>query len=69
MRFMNFKVDVIEKIIIGVNRQNAPNILFHPAIDRHFLELIPRSGKKDKPQKRCQVCLEEGRRKERRYQY
>ena len=69
MRFMNFKLDVIEKIIIGVNRQNAPNILFHPAIGRHFLELIPRSGKKDKPQKQCQICHEEGRRKERRYQY
>ena len=27
MRFMNFKLDVIEKIIIGVYRQNAPNIL------------------------------------------
>ena len=68
MRFMNFKLDVIEKIIIGVNRQNAPNILFHPAIGRHFLELIPRSGKKDNPQKQCQICHEEGGRKERRYQ-
>ena len=39
-RFMNFKLDVIEKIIIRVNRQNAPNILLHPAIGRHFLEII-----------------------------
>ena len=47
MRFMNFKLDVIEKIIIRVNRQNAPNICLHPAIGRHFLELIiPRSEKK-----------------------
>ena len=41
MRFMNFKPDVIEKIIIRINRQNAPNILSHPAIGRHCLELIP----------------------------
>ena len=41
MRFMNFKLDVIEKIIVGVNCQNAPNILLHPGIGRHFLELIP----------------------------
>ena len=77
MRFMNFKLDVIEKIIIGVYRQNAPNILctqpsdwhsMHTAIDRHFLELIPRSEKKEKPQKRCQICHEEERRKETRYQ-
>ena len=57
---MNFKLDVIEKIIIRVNRQNAPNILLHPAIGRHFLELIPRSEKKEKPQKQCQICHEEG---------
>ena len=37
MRFMNFKLDTIEKIIIGVNCQNTPNILSHPAIGRHFL--------------------------------
>ena len=49
MRFMNFKLDVIEKIIIGVNRQNAPNILLHPAIGRHFLELIPRSERRKSP--------------------
>ena len=68
MRFMNFKLDVIEKIIVGVNRQIAPNILSHPAIGRHFLELIPGSEKKEKPQKRCQICHEEGRRREMRYQ-
>ena len=56
MWFMNFKLDVIEKITLGVNRQNAPNILSHPAIVRHFLELIPQSEKKEKPQKRCQIC-------------
>ena len=60
MQFMNFKLDVIEKIIIRVNRQNAPTILLHPAIGRHFLELIPRSEKKEKPQKQCQICHEEG---------
>ena len=53
---MNFKLDVIEKITLGVNRQNAPNILSHPAIVRHFLELIPQSEKKEKPQKQCQIC-------------
>ena len=37
MRFMDFKLDIIEKIIIGVNCQNTPNILSHPAIGRHFL--------------------------------
>ena len=68
MRFMNYKLDVIEKIISGVNRQNAPNILLHPAIGRHFLELIHRSEKKEKPQKRCQISHEEGRRKETGYQ-
>ena len=68
MRFMNFKLDVTEKIIIGVNRQNTPDILSHPAIGKHFLELIPQSEKKEKPQKRCQTCHEEGRRKETRYQ-
>ena len=68
MRFMNFKLDVIEKIIIGVNRQNAPNILSHPVIGIRFLELIPRSEKKEKPQKRCQICHKEGRKKETRYQ-
>ena len=59
--FMNFKVDVIEKIIIGVDCQNTPNMLSHPAIGRHFLEQIPRSEKKEKLQKRCQICHEEGR--------
>ena len=68
MQFMNFKLDVIEKIIIGVNRQNAPNILSHPAIRRHFLELTPWSEKKEKPQKQCQICHEEGQRKEMCYQ-
>ena len=58
MRFMNYKLDVIEKVISGVNRQNAPNILLHPAIGRHFLELIHQSEKKEKPQKRCQICHE-----------
>ena len=67
-QFMNFKLDVIEKIIIGVNRQNAPNILLHPAIGRHFLEIILWSEKKEKLQKRCQICHEEGRRKETCYQ-
>ena len=51
MWFMNFKLDVIEKIIIRVNRQNAPNIFLHPAIGRHFLELIPWIEKKEKLQK------------------
>ena len=68
MRFINFKLDVIEKIIIGVNRQNAPTIFSHPAIGRHVLELIPQSEKKENQQKRCQICHKEGRRKETRYQ-
>ena len=68
MWFLNFKLDVIGKIVIGVNRQNAPNILSHPAIGRHYSELIPRSEKKEKLQKRCQICHEEGRRKETHYQ-
>ena len=67
MRFMNFKLDVIEKIIIRINRQNAPNILSHLAIGRHCLELIPRSEKKEKLQKRCQICHDETQRKETRY--
>ena len=50
---MNFKLDIIEKIIIGVNRQNAPYILSHQAIGRHFLEIITQSEKKEKLQKRC----------------
>ena len=65
---MNFKLDVIEKIVVGVIHQNALNILSHPAIDRYFLELIPQSEKKEKMQKRCQICHEEGRRKETHYQ-
>ena len=68
MRFINFKLYVIEKIIIGVNRQNAPNIFSHPAIGRHVSELIPRSEKKENQQKRCQIYHKEGRRKETRYQ-
>ena len=64
MRFMNFKLDVIEKIIIRINRQNAPNILSHPDIGKHCLELIPRSEKKEKLQKRCQICHDETQRKE-----
>ena len=68
MWFMNFKLDVIVKISIGVNRQNAPNILSHQDIGRHFLEIIPGSEKKEKSQKRFQICHEEGRRKETCYQ-
>ena len=37
MRFKDFKLDDIEKIITGVNRQNTPNILSHPVISRDFL--------------------------------
>ena len=37
MRFKDFKLDDIEKIIIGVNRQNTPIILLHPVIGRDFL--------------------------------
>ena len=43
---------------------------FHslPNVDRHFLELLPPTDKKEKTQKRCVICTKEKKRKESRYQ-
>ena len=39
-----------------------------PNVGRQFLELVPLTDKKEKPQKRCVVCTKEKKRKESRYQ-
>ena len=44
------------------NFQSLPNA------GRHFLELVPPTDQKEKPQKRCVVCTKEKKRREGRYQ-
>ena len=68
MRFMNFKMAVIESTITRANLSTDSDVYELPTIGRHFLELVPPTEKKQSPTKRCVECTKRGIRKEGRYQ-
>ena len=69
LRFMHYKLDVIEKTINRAKNAAAASQEYHvPTTGRHFLELIPSTTKKSNPQKKCVECTKKGIRKESRYQ-
>ena len=68
IRFMNFKMEAIDKIITRARLNSESNLFENPKIGRHFLEIIPPTEQKANPQKRCVECTKKGKREESRYQ-
>ena len=58
--FMNYKMDIIEATINRARIAEDPTIFNMPTVGRHFMELIPPTEKKAKPQKRCAICTTKG---------
>ena len=59
MRFMNFKMEVIERTVTRA-RLTEDNMFEHPITGQQFLEDIPSTKKKQNPQKRCVECTKRG---------
>ena len=68
LRFMEFKLDIVEKTISAIRAANIPQIYHVLQVGRHFLELLPATEKKSNQQKKCVVCTKKRVRKESRYQ-
>ena len=66
--FMNYKMDMIEATINSVRLVEGSTIFNMPSVGRHFMELIPATEKKAKPQKRCVICTTKEMGKESHYQ-
>ena len=62
MRFLAFKLEIIESIITK-NQLPELQIYEHPKLGRHYLELIPPMEKKATPQKRCAAVQSQTREK------
>ena len=56
LRFMQFKLHIVEKTINRARAINIPQIYHVPQVGCHFLELIPATEKKSTPQKKCVAC-------------
>ena len=69
IRFMQCKLDIVEKTIKRARAANIPQIYHVPQFGFHFLELTPAAEKKSNPQKKCVVCTRKKIRKESRYQF
>ena len=67
-RFTNYKMDIIEATINKARITEDPTIFIMPTVGRYFMELIPPTETKAKPQKRCVICTIKEKRKESRYQ-
>ena len=65
---MNNKMDIIEATINRARIAEDPTIFDMPTVGRHFMELIPPTEEKAKPQKRCVIRPTKGKRKESRCQ-
>ena len=68
VRFMNFKMELIETTITRAKLNSSKDLYEHPSIGRHFLELVPPTEKKQNSRKRCVECTKKGMHKESRYQ-
>ena len=66
-RFLDYKMESISFLSAGGSTASAPDAADRFS-GRHFPEVIPPTAKKQKPQKRCVVCNDNGRRKETTYQ-
>ncbi|PSN29180.1 PiggyBac transposable element-derived protein 4 [Blattella germanica] len=72
MDHLNFRVNLVTSLFerygstLEIRKQGRPSINPPPTRlrERHFIEKIPATGKKAKPQKRCVVCQKKGKRKE-----
>ena len=68
IRFMNFKMEVIDKAITRARLNSDSSLSENSKIGRHFLEVIPPTEKKANSQKRSVECTKKGKRKESRCQ-
>ncbi|PSN39794.1 hypothetical protein C0J52_19451 [Blattella germanica] len=72
MDHLNFRVNLVTSLFerygstLEIRKQGRASINPPPTRlrERHFIEKIPATGKKEKPQKRCIVCQKKGKRKE-----
>ena len=68
--FLQFQHAIIAELLFGDEEVDEANIKEENVVrltERHFMQPIPPTQQKDKPQKRCRVCYKNGKRKETRY--
>ena len=65
-RFLQFKLLLIRQMLGDVTMEQ--NFQSLPIVGWHFLELVPPTDVKEKPQKTCVICSKEKKRKGSRYQ-
>ena len=68
--FLQFQHDLVGEMVFGEEEINGVSMREENIVrltERHFMEPIPPTEHKEKPQKRCRVCFKKGKRKDSRY--